>query len=153
MSGGNPKPNKNQIITALYRSVLGREPDSNALMYYISQPEINEDAVRKQMVESEEHKNIIEEYKKIGELKKQIEDLKSVDNAKEKTYKDKEIEIGELNKILKHKSEEISKLKEEIEKLRRPDLDNSHTNPIKHDLPQSARESLFQKLLNKILIK
>lgn len=116
--GSNPpKQNKNQIITSLYRSVLGRDPDPNALMYYISQPEINEDVVRKQMLESEEHKKILEEYKGIPSLKKQIEDTKKGDEIEQKKLQDKQAEIDELNKILSHKSAEIHRLTMQLQEL------------------------------------
>lgn len=113
----SPKQNKNQIVTNLYRSVLGREPDPNALMYYISQQEVDENAVRKQMVESEEHKNILEEFKKIAGLKKEIEHLKSDVAMEKKKTEDRQAEIAELNIILSHKSKEIASVKEELEKL------------------------------------
>jgi len=118
--GPNPsKQNKNQIITNLYRTILGREPDPNALMYYISLPEINEDQIRKQMVESEEHKNILAEFKNITNLKKEIEDLKTQVQIKEQAANDKNSEIDQLNTILAHKSQEITKAKDALEEYKK----------------------------------
>ncbi len=115
-----PKVNKNQIITNLYKTVLGRDPDPNALMYYISQTEIDENVIRKQMVESEEHKKILEEYKKITALKKEIENLKKNIELTEKRVDDKQKEIKELDTILSHKSQEISRIREESQQHTAP---------------------------------
>jgi hypothetical protein len=145
--GSAPKQNKNQIITSLYKSILGRDPDPNALMYYISQPEIDENAVRKQMVESDEHKQILDEYKNIAGLKKEIEDLKVQVGLKEKGIKDKESEIEELNHILGHKTQEIAKVRSEVEEAKKDVVTSSKfTNTVS----VVKVESLFDKIVKKL---
>ncbi len=113
---GNP-PAANprvKIINDLYMSVFGRKPDGVSLNFYINQKDFDENVVRKQMIESTEHKNLIANREKVEELNQKVDELngelKNINNI----ITDKNVEIEELNKLLNIKSGEISKIREEL---------------------------------------
>lgn len=145
--GMPPKQNKTAIINELYRSILGRDPDSSSLMYYLSLPEINEDEIRKQMIESAEHKKIISDFKSIKDLKKEIEDLKIDVEIALRSVKDKDTEIEGLNKILEQKSQEIRNVKEEaMSKIKLKEKSNN--SPI---ITKVKSDSGFKRIIKKII--
>ena len=141
-----PKQNKNEIIKRLYSSILGRDPDPSALMYYISLPEINENDIRRQMVESEEHKKILDDFKSISKLKEEITLLKSESKQREKATDDKQFEIEELNKILSHKSREITKIRDEMKKMLDETLEKDKTMQYRNIAAAAHHSQIIDKI-------
>lgn len=70
---------RKDMITRLYRTILGREPDMAGLNYYLYNTHISELQIAKDMFESTEHADILMKAKDIREMiKRSDESLKKV---------------------------------------------------------------------------
>lgn len=66
--GFTPAEPRRDMITRLYRSILGREPDQAGLNYYLFNTNIPETQIAKEMYESTEHQDIIGRSKDVREM-------------------------------------------------------------------------------------
>jgi hypothetical protein len=75
---------RRDMITRLYRQILGREPDNAGLNYYLFNSNITEPQIAKEMYESTEHQSILARSKDVREMvlkldnyNKEINELKT----------------------------------------------------------------------------
>lgn len=87
-----PQESRKEMITRLYRTILGREPDVAGLNYYLYNTQIPEHQIAREMFESTEHADILEKVKdirnilraseesirKVAELERSLENLKAI---------------------------------------------------------------------------
>jgi hypothetical protein len=74
----NPAPASQEprrdMITRLYKQILGREPDTAGLNYYLFNTNITEAQISKEMYESTEHQSIVNRSKDVREMITKLED-------------------------------------------------------------------------------
>lgn len=99
------------FIVKTFVTILGREPSSRELSFY-KYGEMEEKDIIEELLEGEEHKNIVENSKKISSLNRKVEALENGKERLENLISDKAVEYRELGKLLQTKSEEIKKLRE-----------------------------------------
>ena len=102
---------KSDIIKKIYKDVLGRDPDSDALMYYISQPVIDENAIIKQMIESSEHADILKAARSIDMYKEEQKKLDQKILTFSATITEKDEMIKDLNHLIDCISKELADFK------------------------------------------
>jgi chromosome segregation ATPase len=100
------------FIVKTFEKILGREPSSRELSYY-KYGETEEEKIREELLDGDEHKKILEDAKESTKLKKKIEILESEKERLANLINDKAIEYRELTSLLQNKNEEIKKLREE----------------------------------------
>jgi Domain of unknown function (DUF4214) len=65
---------RTDMITRLYRTILGREPDQAGLNYYLFNTQIPELQIAREMIESTEHNDILAKARDIREMIKKTEE-------------------------------------------------------------------------------
>ncbi len=107
-----PSTKKSPLVKRLYKLVLGREPSSREMAYYKYSSAEKEDIVKK-LLESDEHKDILEKAEKYPELKEKNTKLKSTVLKLKSRAKDRANEYTELKRLLEEKNEIIVSLRED----------------------------------------
>jgi hypothetical protein len=107
-----PSSKKSPLVEKLYKLVLGRKPSSREMAYYKYSSAEKEDILKK-LLESDEHKEIIEKAEKYPELKEKNTKLKSTVLKLKSRAKDRADEYLELKKLLEEKNEAILSLRRE----------------------------------------
>lgn len=105
-----PSIKKSPVVKKIYKKILGREPTSREMAYYKYSNAKKEDIVKK-LIESDEHKELIEKAKKYPELQKKQKKLKSTVLKLKSNAKDSSNEQGELKKLLEEKNQTIESLR------------------------------------------
>ena len=100
------------FIVKIFSSILGREPSSRELSYY-KYGEMEEDVIRDELLNGDEHKKIIENARENLKLKRRIDILEDEKEKLENLINDKAVEYRELTALLQNKNDEIKKLREE----------------------------------------
>ena len=100
------------FIIKVFSSILGREPSSRELSYY-KYGEMEEDEIKDELLNGNEHKKIIEDAKESLKFKRRIEILEDEKEKLENLINDKAEEYRELTSLLQNKNNEIKKLREE----------------------------------------
>jgi len=103
---------KSPVVKKIYKLVLGREPSSREAAYY-KYSEAKKDEIVKKLLESEEHKEIIEKAKKYPELEEKNSQLESTVLKLKSRAKDKANEFTELRRLLEEKNETLLNLRKE----------------------------------------
>ena len=116
-----------------FQKILGREPSSREMSFY-KYGEMEEDSIFKELLDSEEHKKLIEEAKeskslnnKVNELNSNIEKLKSLIDGKAKEYRD-------LLALLDEKNTEIKRLRETEKNIYNQNME-MRVNDVEEILP------------------
>lgn len=154
--GNPPKPANNQppgksrmdILNQLYSTVFGRAPDSNAVMYYMGLKEIDENKIRQQMVESAEHKKIIEDSKQLVKAQADLQQAKTQALLSDRQASDRKAELENLNKLLYQKNQEIIDLRQKLALIKK-EAGSPYTHNSSHHGKgkQAPMDSFFTKLL------
>ncbi|MBN2100418.1 hypothetical protein JW710_00780 [Candidatus Dojkabacteria bacterium] len=108
-----------QMIKTVYSEVLGREPDTRDINYY-KYSTLDEEQIKKQLLTSAEHKELIEKGQEFNKIKSQSDQLQSRCKMLETQIKDQLEEFRELNDLLKEKNEYLQKIREERDLLPKP---------------------------------
>lgn len=101
---------KSPVVKKIYKLVLGREPSSRESAYY-KYSDAKKDEIVKKLLESEEHKEIIEKAKKYPELEEKNSKLKSTVLKLKSRAKDRANEFTELKRLLDEKNETLRTLR------------------------------------------
>lgn len=102
---------KNPEIKEIYELVLGREPSSRETSYY-KYSTLKKDAIVKKLLESDEHKGIVEKAKEVPNLKEENRNLESTVLKLRSLQDDRENEYLELKRLLVEKNNTIDSLRE-----------------------------------------
>lgn len=105
-----------QMINKIYSEILGREPDTRDINYY-KYSTLNEDQIKKQLLTSAEHKDLIKKGREYDQLKNQTDQAKTQTKMLEGQIKDQIEEFKQLNILLKEKNSYIQQLREKTENL------------------------------------
>ncbi len=105
-----PTTKKSPLISKLYKLVLGRQPSSREMAYYKYSSAEKEDIIKK-LLESDEHKDILEKAEKYPELKEKNSKLESTVLKLKSRTKDRANEYTELKRLLDEKNEIIINLR------------------------------------------
>lgn len=140
-----PQVNRMELLNNLYRSVFGRTPDSNAVMYYMGLRDIDENQIRKQMVESGEHAKMIEDSQKLPALLKESQEIKEQSMVTQKTLDDKLKELENLNKLLYEKNQELIDIKQKLVLLQKS-IQSPYSSPDKSTKP-AKKKGIFSRIL------
>lgn len=106
-----PSVKMSPLVKKIYKQILGREPSSREMAYYKYSSAKKEDIIKK-LLESEEHKEILEKAKKYPELEKANSKLKSKVLKLQSKVKDNEQEFVQLRSLLEEKNATIKELRE-----------------------------------------
>lgn len=118
ISGGGPVTptptgDRGAQITALYRTVLGRDPDMGGLQTYTNS-NMNIDEIRKAMTESLEHQDIISKSKQAVLLQEQVNGLQQNINVLNSQIMSLSSQVSSLQSQLAQKQLEIDQLKNQL---------------------------------------
>lgn len=67
---------RRDMITRLYKIILGREPDNDGLNYYLYNTQIPEAQIASEMYESTDHQELLQRAQDVREMIKKLEDEK-----------------------------------------------------------------------------
>jgi hypothetical protein len=118
MSGGNSSNSKGrktpqervEMIKEIYKGILQREPSTRDINYY-KYSTLDENQIRKQLITSSEHKDLIKNGNQYKKLKEQTEQLQTRTKMLESQIQDQLDEFKELNILLKEKNHHIQDLR------------------------------------------
>lgn len=105
-----------KIIEKAFKDILCREPDTRDLNHY-KYSSATEEEIREELLDSKEHKTLIENGRDYQKLKNLLEDSNSQIRALERHIKDKEANLKDMDLLLKEKNLHIKELREKEEKL------------------------------------
>lgn len=107
--GANPR---REMLSKLYRQILGREPDMKGTSYYLyTNHSATEDQIRKEMTESTEHLDLVKNAHKADQSEKRVHDLEEEVSIARSTIEAKDNEIANLQKLLTLKNDELYRAK------------------------------------------
>ena len=110
--GFDEKNDKTPDLEEIYKLVLGRKPTSRELAYYRYSP-LKKDEIVKKLLNSDEHKEIIEKGRLYPELEEREKlDQNTILKLKHK-IEDQNSEYDEMKSMLDQKNKEIANLREE----------------------------------------
>lgn len=104
---------RRDMITRLYRSILGREPDIAGLNYYLYNTHITEQQIAREMFESTEHADILAKAKDIREIIKRYEE--SIKKLAEMEHSLESLKVLNENykSLLEQKTQIINQLRQQ----------------------------------------
>lgn len=102
------------MIEKMYELILGRKPSSRETAYYKYSP-LNEDEIRIKLLESQEHKNIIEDAQRIKGLENELKGSQINEKKLTQQVIDLGKQIDEDHLLLNEKSSLILELREELQ--------------------------------------
>lgn len=100
-----------QMIKKIYSEILGREPDTRDINYY-KYSTLNEEQIKKQLLTSAEHKDLIKKGREYDKLKNQTDQAKTQAKMLEGQIKDQVEEFKQLNILLNEKNSYIQQLRQ-----------------------------------------
>ncbi len=103
-----------KIIEKAFNDILCREPDTRDLNYY-KYSSMDEKTIRAELLESDEHKKLIQDGREYKKTKNLLEEAKSKINALEGKISDKEESLKQMEILLKEKNLHIEELKKKID--------------------------------------
>lgn len=142
----NSSESRKDMITRLYTRLLGREPDSYGLNYYLYNTKIDELQMTKEMYESEEHADILDKAKDVRTMVMKLDfNLKEVRNLKSRLADLEGINTS-YKKLLQEKDKLIANLPEPNDSIDSEDVSTlaSGENNNKKYNHQSNAASLSQ---------
>lgn len=108
-----PKIEKEENIEKIFMNVLGRKPSSRELAYY-KYSIIKESDIILKLVNSDEHKNIIEKAFELQGVEEENKNIKISEKKLSQQLNDVNLEIDEYKKLLSEKDRIIAELREKI---------------------------------------
>ncbi len=102
-----------KMIEKAFNDILCREPDTRDLNYY-KYSSMDENAIREELLEGQEHKKLIEDGREYKKTKNLLQDAKSKINSLEREISDKEESFRQMETLLKEKNLHIEDLKKKI---------------------------------------
>lgn len=102
-----------KIIEKAFNDILCREPDTRDLNYY-KYSSMDEKTIREELLESDEHKKLIENGREYKKTKNLLEEAKSKINALEGQISDRDESFKQMETLLKEKNLHIEELKKKI---------------------------------------
>lgn len=121
--GPAPSTDRGAQITETYRTVLGRDPDMGGLQTYTNSP-MSIDQILISMVNSSEHKNLIENAKKVPSLESQVSSLQT--------------SLASINQQLITLQQALAEREQEINQLK---VNNQSVIPLQPQLPQQPADT------------
>ena len=119
-SGGGSSPSikssktdRTDAIEKIFMNVLGRKPSSREMAYYKYSPIKEEDIITK-LINSDEHKKIIESALKLPGVQEELKNVRISEKKLQQQLDDFNEEIAEYKKLLSEKDKLISELRERI---------------------------------------
>jgi Domain of unknown function (DUF4214) len=123
---------RRDMITRLYQRILGREPDSAGLNYYLFNTQIAELQIAREMYESTEHQDLLAKAKDIREMVKKMEANNGMVRELEMNFKNAQILANNYKTLVDQKSHIINDLRSQ---LNLPNQENFNTAPQTMDEP------------------
>ncbi|MFA5623032.1 MAG: hypothetical protein WC981_02275 [Candidatus Dojkabacteria bacterium] len=102
------------MIEQMYELILGRKPSSRESAYYKYSP-LSEDEIRIKLLESQEHKDIIEDAKRIKGLENELRSSQIGEKKLSQQVVDLGKQIDESQMLLNEKSNIILELREQLQ--------------------------------------
>lgn len=134
-----PSSDRGAQITALYRVVLGRDPDMGGLQTYTNS-NMSTDQVMRAMVSSEEHQNLVRLGKEADSLKSQVTSLQSSLSLVND-------QLINMQQRLQEKDQQIADLKEQLQS--RPNTPPIVvTPPVENKPPKDNSVTILEALFN-----
>jgi uncharacterized coiled-coil protein SlyX len=109
-----------KMVERVYQEVLLRKPDTRDLNYY-KYSSLSEEEIRKELLNREEHKNLVENGREYQKTKNLLENSQSRIKVLERQILDQEESFKQFNVLLKEKNAHIDDLRS---KLQNPFQDN-----------------------------
>lgn len=109
----NPSIDRVPMIEEIFEEVFGRKPSSREIAYY-KYGVLKEDAIRKKLVKSEEHKKIVEKAKSLPGLESDLKNTKVSERKLQQKLEDVNQEIIESQKLLNERNILIKELRERV---------------------------------------
>ena len=100
-----------QMIETVYDEILCRKPDTRDINYY-KYSTLNEDQIRKQLIASAEHKDMVKKGREYTKLKEHAEQLETRVKMLEGQLRDHVEEFRELSNLLQEKNRQIQQLRD-----------------------------------------
>lgn len=110
-SSMNPPESRRDMITRLYRQLLGRDPDTAGLNYYLFNSNITEAQIVREMYESTEHQSLINRSKDVREMIQKLEDYSRENNELKTKLLNSESLTANYKILLDQKTQMINSLK------------------------------------------
>lgn len=101
------------MIERAYKDILNREPDTRDLNYY-KYSSASEETIRQELLESEEHKTLIENGREFQKTKNLLDDAESKINALKGEINDGEESLKQMEDLLKEKNLHIEDIKKKL---------------------------------------
>ncbi len=110
MNSTSHKPRKD-MITRLYRTILGRDPDTAGLNYYLYNTHISELQIARDMFESIEHNEMLMKSKDIREMIRKTEEANKRMNDMEYTLQSLQTLNENYKNLINQKTQSINELR------------------------------------------
>ncbi len=114
-----PSGNREQQIRELYRTLLGREADPGGLNTYLNSP-LTIDDIKRSMVDSDEHKRLVDNAKETVSLREFISHLQNELNNLKMTMSSLNEEVAALRDTYRQKQAEVEDLKRQLTHIPTP---------------------------------
>ncbi|MDD3662130.1 MAG: hypothetical protein PHG63_03635 [Candidatus Dojkabacteria bacterium] len=102
-----------QMIEKVYDEILCRKPDTRDINYY-KYSTLGEDQIRKQLITSAEHKDMMKKGREYADLKDRSEQLETRVRMLEGQIKDQLEEFKELSNLLREKNQLIAQCRNQL---------------------------------------
>lgn len=130
---------RREMITRLYRTILGREPDTAGMNYYLFNTHLSEAQISKEMYESTEHAELLMKAKDVKDMIRIVDESNKKCKEMKSTIESLQVIIKNYKSLLDHKNELINQLRQTLE------LGNSvqdiYVNPYQNSNEQNVPKS------------
>jgi uncharacterized coiled-coil protein SlyX len=107
---------RKEMINKYYKKALGEEPEQSDLNYFLNIG-ISEEQFLKRVLDSQDHKDLVENAKKYDELKKKHDELETKFESTDRGLKDQRNVMERLNSLLLQKNRALSQLQKRVQTL------------------------------------
>lgn len=104
------------MIERVYQEILHRKPDTRDINYY-KYSTLNEEQIKKQLLASSEHKDLIKKGREYKKLKDQADQSGARTQMLEGKIKDQLEEFKQLNQLLQEKNRHIRTLRDKLSEM------------------------------------
>ncbi len=112
-SFGGSQIDRVPMIEEIFEEVLGRKPSSREVAYY-KYGVLKEDAIRKKLIKSDEHKDIVEKAKTLPNIENDLKNTRVSERKLQQKLEDVNQEISEAQKLLNERNMLIKELRERV---------------------------------------
>ncbi len=123
------------MIESVYQEILGRKPDTRDINYY-KYSTLNEDQIKKQLLASAEHKDILSKGREFSKMKDHADQLETRVHMLEGQIKDQIEEFRELTSLLQEKNRHLHALRSELSQKAPPP--STLGGPIGYTVPSAS---------------